>query len=238
MIIDVHNHIGYDPAYLEHRTAEELLAEMTASGVDKSVIFPFTTNPDVKEQNAIISSALEKYPDEFIGFFTMNPKLPEMSALMYDYQEQGFQGVVTDPRFNVGHGAKLFHELVECALVLDLPVWLHSDDKEAIYVPMAPLESLLSKYSSVQFILCSMYLDAIHIASKHKNVCIDTAVFELGQDLIRAIRPLGTHRILMGSNTPYGLLAREIDKINISDELSGFQKSLILGLNTERLIGH
>ena len=83
-----------------------------------------------------------------------------------------------------------------------------------------------------------MYLDAIHIASKHKNVFIDTAVFELGQDLIRAIRPLGTHRILMGSNTPYGLMAREIDKINISDELSGFQKSLILGLNTERLIRH
>ena len=238
MIVDVHNHIGYDPAYIDHRTAEDLLEDMKASGVEKSVIFPFTSNPDVKEQNSIIKSAMGKYPDEFFGFFTMNPKLPEMSALMFEYQDQGFSGVVTDPRFGVGHGGKLFHELVECALVLDLPVWLHSDDKEAIYVPMAPLESLLSKYPGVQFILCSMYLDAIHIASMHKNVYIDTAVFELGQDLIRAIRPLGTHRILMGSNSPYGMVTREIDKINISDELSGFQKSLILGMNAERLLGH
>jgi len=236
MRIDVHNHMGVDPAYDEDRTAHDLVEEMKKAGVDRCVVFPFTTNPDIGEQNAVVKSACEKFPDRLIGFFSMNPKLPEMADLMYEYEEQGFRGVVTDPRFGVKHEGKRFHELVECALVMDLPVWLHSDDKDTIMVPIAPLESLLDKYPDVKFILSSMYYDAIGIATRHMNVYIDTAVFELGQDMVRAIRPVGTHRILMGSNTPYGLLRREVDKIKISDELTEFQKSLIFGHNAERLL--
>jgi predicted TIM-barrel fold metal-dependent hydrolase len=236
MIIDCHNHIGYDPAYLENRKTEDLIEEMEKTGIDSCLVFPFTTNPDVQQQNAIIKTALEYYPKRLIGFFTMNPKLPKMTDYMHEYKEQGFRGVVTDQRFGVQHGEKLFHELIECALVLDLPVWLHSDDKEAIFVPMGPLESMINKYPSVKFILSSMHLDAVYIASRHQNVFIDTAVYELGQDLLRAIRPLGTHRILMGSNTPYGTLKRELNKVTISDELSKFQKNLIFGQNIQRLL--
>jgi len=236
MIVDCHNHIGYDPAYLTNRRADDLIKEMDEEGVDKCVIFPFTTNPDVVGQNDVVRSSFEEHPGRFIGFFTMNPKLPKMTDLMQEYKMQGFRGVVTDSRFNVGHGAKLFHELVECALVLDLPVWLHSDDKEAIFVPIDPLESLLGKYPGVKFILSSMYLDVIYIASRHKNLFIDTAVYELGQDLLKTVQPLGTHRILMGSNTPYGTLRREIDKVTVLYELSTFQKALIMGENMQRIL--
>lgn len=236
MRIDVHNHIGVDPAYGEDRIGGELVEEMEKADVDKCVVFPFTTNPDIKEQNAGVKAALDGYPDRLVGFFTMNPGLPEMTDLMYEYRGQGFRGVVTDPRFGVTHDEKRFHELVECALVLDLPVWLHSDDKDTMRVYIAPLESMLEKYPSVDFILSSMYYDSVGIATRHKNVYMDTATFMSGSTAAEATRDVGTHRILMGSNSPYGLLKREVDKLLILEELTDFQKSLILWQNAKRLL--
>ena len=236
MRFDIHNHIGEDPKSEEDRTGDELVEEMKKSGVDKCVVFPFTTNPDVKEQNAVIKAALDKHPYQLFGFFTMNPKLPEMTDLMYEYKDQGFKGVVTDDRFGVRNNEKRFHELVECALVLDMPIWLHSDHYRAReYTTMASLESLLNKYPMVNFILSSVYYDVVGIATRHKNVYIDTALFDTWK-VAEITRPIGTNRILMGSNTPYGLLRREVDRLTHLDELTDFQKSLISWQNAKRLL--
>lgn len=236
MKIDVHNHIGIDPAYEEDTTAKQLLEEMDGAEVDKCVVFPFTTNPNVKEQNAVVGKAFEEHPERLIGFFMMNPRLPEMTDLMYGYKEQGFKGVVTDPRFGVGHDQKRFHELVECALVLEIPVWLHSDDKDTMRVYIKSLEDMLNKYGGVSFILSSMYYDAVGIATRHKNTYLDTAASMSGGMTATVSQPVGTHRILMGSNSPYGLLKREIDKLEVLEELTKFQKELIYSENAKRLL--
>jgi len=236
MKVDVHNHIGIDPEYEEDRTADELIKEMEKAHVDKCIVFPFTSNPDIWKQNEIVKEAMKKYPEKLIGFFTMSPGIPDMADLMYEYKNQGFKGVVTDPRFGeyFGAGSKCFHELVECALVLDLPVWIHADNKDTMRVSNGPIDSMLSKFGGVKFILSSMYYEAENIAARHGNVFIDTAS---GMSPSAAgIQTLGTHRILMGSNTPYGLLKREIDKIIYLDELTDFQKSLIFWQNAKRLI--
>ena len=236
MKIDVHNHIGYDPINDEVRSGNDLIEEMMSAGVDLCVIFPFTSNPDVLEQNEIIYGTYNGKPDKFIAFASVNPKLQEMPDLLYEYKGRGFKGIVTDPRFGVDHGEKQFHETMECAYMLDLPVWLHSDDKETIMVPIAPMEAMMSKYPQIRFILSSVYYDALGIASRHRNVYVDTAVFELGQDLAKALQPVGAHRILMGSHTPYGMLKREVDMINISGEFSEYQKTLIFWRNANRLL--
>ena len=86
MKIDVHNHIGVDPAYMEDRTAKELIEEMEKAKVDKCIVFPFTTNPDTKEQNKVVNEAFKKYPDRLIGFFTMMPIiLVSLVKLVWDY---------------------------------------------------------------------------------------------------------------------------------------------------------
>lgn len=236
MKIDVHNHIGIDPAYEEHRTAESLVEEMVKAGVDKCIVFPFTTNPDIATQNSLVKAAFDKYSDKLIGFFTMNPRLPNMTDLMESYKEKGFKGVVTDPRFGVGHEEKRFHELVECALVLDLPVWLHSDDKDTMRVYIASLESMLSKYGEVRFILSSMYYDSTGIATRHRNCYLDTATFMSGSMAAAVTQPVGTHKILMGANTPYGMLKREVGKLEPLEELTSFQKELIFWKNAKRLL--
>jgi len=236
MKVDVHNHIGYDPAYEISRSADELVREMDEAGVDRCVVFPFTSNPDLLEQNKLVRAAVDKHPDRLTGFFLMNPRLPEMVDLMYGYREQGFAGVVTDPRFGVDHGAKQFHELVECALTLDLPVWLHSDDKDTMRVYISPLEAMLGKYPQVKFILSSMYYDSTGIAARYKNVYLDTAAAMSGSMTAAVTQPVGTHRVLMGANTPYGLLRREIEKLEYAEELTGFQRKLIYSENARRLL--
>jgi predicted TIM-barrel fold metal-dependent hydrolase len=54
--------------------------------------------------------------------------------------------------------------------------------------------------------------------------------------MLGSIQVLGTHRILLGSNTPYGSMQWEKTKINMNHQLSKFQKSLILGRNAETLL--
>lgn len=236
MKIDVHNHIGYDPAYEITRKPVELVSEMDKADVDKCLIYPFTSNPDILSQNKIIKSAMDKYPDKFIGFFTMNPRYDNFVDLMYNYKDQGFTGIVTDPRFGVDHIAKRFHEMMECALILDFPVWLHSDDKDTMRVYISSLETMLRKYSPIKFILSSMYYDSTGIATRHGNVYLDTATAMSGSMTASVSQPVGTHRILMGSNTPDGLLIREIQKIESAPELSEFQRTLIFGENAKRLL--
>ena len=101
---------------------------------------------------------------------------------------------------------------------------------------LGALSYLLSKYSRVKFILSSMYKEATYVASRHGNVYLDTAVYELGQDMLGPVQVLGAHRILMGSNTPYGSTQWEKTKIKMNQQLSDFQKSLILGRNFEMFI--
>jgi len=234
MIFDCHNHIGYDPVYQRSRSVDELIIEMDANNVDKAVIFPFTNNPDIVNQNKIIQKAIGAYSERFTGFFTMNPKLTEMTDLMTEYSELGFKGVVVDQRFGPGFGDRRIHELVECAYVLGLVVWIHSDQKDSP-IGIGSLEGLIHKYSGVKYILSSMFRDAFYVAAKLRNVYIDTSVFELSQDLTKLIRPIGAHRILVGSNTSYGAMRGEINKIQISPELTRFQKKLILGKNLSLL---
>ena len=236
MKIDVHNHVGYDPAYEITRTAEELVAEMEKNKISKCIVFPFTSNPDTKEGNKIVKEAIDAYPDKLIGFFLMNPRYKDMTDQMYEYKEQGFKGVITDPRFSVDHGMRRFHELVECALVLNLPIWLHSDDKDTMRVYISSLESMLNKYGQVKFILSSMYYDATGIAARHTNVYLDTAGDMSGSMTASKTQPIGTHRILMGSNSPYGMLRREVEKLKEAPELTKFQRSLLFHENVKRLL--
>ena len=234
MIFDCHNHIGYDPVYQQNRSVDELSIEMDENDVNKAVIFPFTNNPDVVNQNKIILEAIRAHPDRFTGFFTMNPKLPEMTDLTTEYKEQGFRGVVLDQRFGPSFGDRGVHELVECAYVLGFVVWIHSDQKDSP-IGVGSLEALIQKYSGVKYILSSMFREAFYVAAK-LNVYIDTSVFELSQDMTKLIQPMGAHRILVGSNSPYGAMRGEINKVQISPELTKFQKELILGKNLSLLI--
>jgi uncharacterized protein len=235
MIFDCHNHIGFDPINQRNRSIEELISEMNDNSVTHAIVFPFTSNPDIIGQNKIIHKAIKKYPSKITGFFTMNPKLSERINLMEEYKEQGFRGVTLDLRFGPGFGDRRVHELMECAFINELIVWIHTDQKD-ISLNISAFENLVQKFGGVKFILSSMFRNTFYVASKFKNIYIDTPVFELSQDLTRHMQSIGTHRFLIGTNTPLGMFGHEVNKIQISPELTPFQKKLILGRNLNKLL--
>jgi len=78
----------------------------------------------------------------------------------------------------------------------------------------------------VSFILSSNYYDVEGIATRHKNVYIDTTILDTWQ-ISKMIRPIVTNRIFMGSNTQEGLLGQENRRVTHIEEIIDFQKYLI-----------
>jgi predicted TIM-barrel fold metal-dependent hydrolase len=75
MIIDAHTHL-FPPGMDKVGTAEMLLAEMDACGVDKAVvlgIYPRVSNEFIAEQT-------QAYPDRFTGFASVNPNDGQAAA--------------------------------------------------------------------------------------------------------------------------------------------------------------
>ena len=103
MIVDFHTHIT-PPHIIQNReayltrdiwfeelygnpqarliTADELIAEMDRSGVQKSVTFGFGWRDPglVRESNDYVIDAVRRYPDRLIGFGIVNPAYPKDAA--------------------------------------------------------------------------------------------------------------------------------------------------------------
>src|SRR5258708_19859875 len=75
----------YSSARARMVSAEDLIAEMDASGVDASVAFSFGwTDPGlVEETNSYVIDALRRYPNRIYGMAVLHPKtsIPPVRAL-------------------------------------------------------------------------------------------------------------------------------------------------------------
>ena len=117
-----------------------------------------------------------------------------------------------DLRSGTGFGNRKMHELFESAYDTELIVWIHTDQKDAS-IHIDSVEFLIQKHPGVKIILSSMFRNTVYLMKKFKTIYTDTIVFELRQDRVRMRQPIGAHRILIGSNTPYGLSKHEMHKI-------------------------
>jgi predicted TIM-barrel fold metal-dependent hydrolase len=79
-------------------------------------------------------------------------------------------------------------------------------------------------------------LRAIDLASRYKNLYLETSLQQSPFRLPLAVREVGETRVLFGSAMPYSHQRTELLKIHVA-ELSPKQKSLILGENAKRLLG-
>lgn len=236
MIIDFHVHLGNDPAYGESQTAEELVGSMDKAGINRAVVFPFVTDPEIERANGTVRGAISKYPDRLVGFCAISARADNMIDLMQMCRSEGFVGVMTDPIYGLGFGEKSMQELVECAIDLDLPVFIHTDDKDSPRVDIFSLQALMTKYPHIRFVVSSMFYGAGQIAVQCRNSYIDTSSMLSGEGLASLAMAIGTNRILLGSNSPYALLERERMKVELAEGLSRFQRTLILGRNAQAFL--
>ena len=202
MIIDVTNTIGRHK-FKPEITAESLLEQMDKAGIDMAVIFCYAESLD----NESVYNAIHKYPDRFIGLYTVNPWADNAAEELEDaLQNKGFKGLYMNP---IRHGYMLcehqltypllkvvekYHGVVWCygaAETFSLPVFFHDMCKD---------------FPDVNFIMgrCGVSYDnatAVEILKRYPNIYTDTSS---GMDFhaLRAMRVGGTDKVMMGTGTP------------------------------------
>lgn len=214
MIIDVSNTIGrhkYKPTV----TAESLLLQMDASGVNKAVINCYAESLD----NESILQAMTSYPDRFIGLYTVNPWSSNPEYELEDaLKNKGFKGLYLHP---LRHGFMLcehdvFYPLLEVCRKYGGAVWCYG----AAEVFSSPVffNEIAIDYPDVNIIMGRQGLQydnasAVVIAKKHKNIYLETSS---GMDFntLRAIKVAGVEKVLFGTGTPEcGYMDLELKKV-------------------------
>lgn len=234
MIIDINNMIGSRPSR-SFRSADSLLAEMDAAGVDRAIVSCFP----MQEENTVVLEAIRSHPDRLSGMFLINPhqKLAETSyrrAL-----EQGFCGLRLEP---LAHGfsvddLELLSPLMQVCAALETPVWIYGTAD----VCCAPIlfRDLAEAFPSVPIIIGYMGYNyeassAIGIAKRCANVYLDPTA-AMKQNLMRAVNTAGPEKLLLGSGTPVAsYFELEIEKIRLIEPDPAKQRQM-LGGNAIRL---
>lgn len=202
MIIDVSNTIGKHK-FKPEITAEMLLKQMDDAGIDKAVINCYAESLD----NESVYRAITKYPDRFIGLYTVNPWSDHAAEELEDaLKNKGFKGLYMHP---LRHGYMLcehevFYPLLDVCRKYQAVVWCFG----AAEVFSSPVffNAIAEDYPDVNIIMGRMGLQydnasAVVIAKNHKNIYLDTSG---GMDFNahRAMKVSGIDKVMMGTGTP------------------------------------
>lgn len=220
-IIDTHCHIGNTP-YVS-QTAEELLEEMDSLGVSMAVLCPMGANIVCKNQegNELISNAIKKYPERFIGFASVNPWFGKEAIyeLKRSINDLGLSGLKLHPPMQ-GFQAneRIVFPVIEEAIQLKIPIYIHSGTP-VFSLPLQILELSL-RYPEGIFILGHMggadfFLDIPLSFNRVSNVYLETSLTCHPVFVSEAVNKIGADRLLFGSDSPTSQISAELEKIKV-----------------------
>lgn len=236
-VIDCHVHAGHASGLTDPWTTiadpVEILRRMHEAGVDKSVIFPISNDPDYQRANQEIASLCRKYPTRFIGFAKHNPatekgRIREM--MLHECRELGLRGLKLH-----GHPGP---EILDVCAELGLPVLYHPS-RVARYEEIAPayptVDLILAHLGSDLSMSYREHLAAIAMAQKYPNVYLDTSTVVITRYLEKAIAELPAGKLVYGTDEPEVDTRLEIFKIRVL-KLPKEKEEAILGGNMLRLL--
>ena len=238
MIIDVSNIIG------KHRfkpeiTAEQLLEQMDEAKIDKAVISCYAESLD----NESVERAIRRYPERFIGLYTVNPWAEGAAAELEDaLVNRGFRGLYMNP---LRHGYalsehKVFYPLLEVCGKYRAVVWCYGAAE--VFTSPVFFARIAQDHPEVFIIMGRMGLQydnasAVEVAKRYPNIYLETSS---GMDFNahRAIKTVGIDRVLLGTGTPEaGYFPLELLKVrNAVKHIEGGEEK-ILGKNAARIFG-
>jgi uncharacterized protein len=212
MIIDCHNHIGFENE-LEKQNSQELLAKMNKSKVKKSVIFPFAPmkkdGSTFKDNERI--ARISKDSDRFIGFGRINQLSSDCLEEVDHILDLKLKGVKFHTRHsNIQDAQKILNKLAPHKL----PIIVHTENGPKTHV------SNISKINYPHPIIIahagkSGVKEAIKIVNDSSNIYLDLSIVSLFK--VRYILSKINHsRVLFGSDTPYSDPILDINKVKLA----------------------
>lgn len=238
-ILDAHCHLGHGLDYTV--TAESLLKEMDACGVERAVIVPADREIAVanREGNDEVLEAMRRHPDRLTAFATANPWFGAAAVeearrafglgaagLKLHPVLQGFQ--IIDP---------VARPLVELAVSLRKPVYFHTGTP--VSAPPFQLSELGLRYPDGRFIMghaaySDYWNDVVFAVKAAPNMFVETST-HLPVVIRILVEAVGTERVLYGSNHPLNAMGLEIEKITRYVRSPG-DLERVFSSNLERLL--
>jgi len=240
MIVDVHCHLG---SYGRHVwTAKRLLADMDACGVDKAVVFPTGGHKptDYSKENDQALNAVQRYPHRLVGFARVNPHYGSSAAAEVERAiSKGMRGVKLHPTMEVfPANSPLVDPIMETASRLKIPVLIHAGSPP--YALPSQVADVASRFAEVTVIMGHMggsglVIDAVPSAKRAENLLLETSGVARRLAIEEAVRTLGAHRVVFGSDWPYSHPSPEIAKIRVLD-ITEDERRRVLGGNMAELL--
>lgn len=275
MIIDSHVHIlppamrdardrlaELDPWFeLCHRgarsivTAEELLASMDASGIDRSVCFgwPFADPAHCVEVNDHLIAVQREHPDRLTCFATVSPARPGAVAELRRSAGEGLRGA---GELNAdAQGFELDSPAIDAVAAacteLAMPLVLHCSEPVGHDYPgkgtatPGQVAAFALRHPALQLVCAHLggglpfYAHMPEVAELCRRLWFDTAAgpFLFAPTAYRTIADLcGADRLLFGSDHPLLPARRYIDAFAAA-ELTIAERALVMGGNAAKLLG-
>jgi predicted TIM-barrel fold metal-dependent hydrolase len=249
-----------EPVALGKGTVSDVLLNMEKYEIIYTVIANFAPLKSILDVNEWTLSVADSNP-QLLPLVSIHPEMThDFTGILEQYLKKGAKGIKmhtgiqlfepNDSRLKpVYHFCGKYH----------IPVTFHCGETSNVHVndfaDMGHIYPVLNDYPDVPVILTHMAAgnpdEVYHIAAHYQNVCFDTSITITGQHCIKRIhdnywendknvvttfREIGCHRIIFGSDYPFGNPGSDIKRFMQMD-LTDEEKSKILGGNVLTLYG-
>jgi len=238
MIIDFHCHVGEDRNG-EKQSLEELKKSMDRFGIDKCVVFPFSSE-DSQEliESSLILLKESKDKDWIIPFLRFNPNDISKEKLVR-LLGKGFRGVKLHPTAQKFNPSDKKYEWI-FSLISDkrLPILFHSRATDMEYAHPKFILNLAKKFPSLNIVIAHFfggYFRIIDEVRKLNNVYVDTSIDSRTLRIKQCFTKHNYDRLLLASDAPYDNQGVALMKIRES-ELSNEDQQKILLTNAKKIL--
>ena len=194
---------------------------------------------DIPEGNQRVYALAQVYPEQIIQFYWVLLQKPDAVQEMKErFAEWKFKGIKLHQCWDAFHiGSKPFVQVAEFAAEMDLPIFIHAGN----YKEVAALIDHSERHPATKFIVGHLFGLELYLQSKSK---FENLFFEISNTYLvstcsvnKAIDCFGAHKIILGSDTPYGRnsLQLNIDRVKMLP-ISEEAKEMILGKNMQMLL--
>lgn len=240
--------MGFDENYYSDGTIKGLLDNMSACGIDMSVLLPVATKPSQAEginrwaeeaagENGRIIPFGAAYPDESI--FALLEKLAEQGRKGIKLHGD-FQGFYADEERMM----PIYRRCGELGLTVVMHSGIDCSSPHDIHTTPQMMARVLDKVMGVRFVIAHMggvrcEDEAARLLAGAENVWFDTA-YAAGMvspdHMTELVRTYGADRVLFASDSPWNYPG-DAYKLIESTALTADEKERIYHLNAEKLLG-
>lgn len=253
MIVDADCHISPTREGGNSVTAEELIAIMDRSGVDKAVIWlqPPYLRHLTSAANDYVAESARRFPDRFIPFGWADPNVGVDAAIrevQRGIEEHGFYGIKMNGaqnNFPIDHpelAMPVIEEIAKRGSILALHVGADAYDNTSPY----RVATIAKAYPALRILAIHMggvahqhqHGPMLDIARQYPNITLIGSEAK-SHAILQAIKTLGAERVCFGSDTPFEIMRVELAKYRalMEGEVSEEEQAMVLGGSICKVLG-